>query len=361
VTKVAGMQGQKFSFGIIVESQFSFSMHCSQERLKSEMHILICGGAGYIGSHMVKMVEREGHHVTTFDNLSTGHRWAVKWGRFVEGDLLDTSALGRLFSDNHFDVVMHFSARSLVGESVQKPLLYYRNNVTGTLNLLECMRKAKVNRFIFSSTAAIFGDPIREKIDENHPQKPINPYGHGKLMVEQILRDFASGSGLSSVSLRYFNAAGADPEGEIGEAHNPETHLIPNVIKAALGIGGELKIFGNDYETPDGTCVRDYIHVNDLCRAHLLALEYLESHSGAHGFNLGNGHGFSVWEIIKATEKVVGRKIPCSIIDRRAGDPDRLVADSTLAKNELKWQSRYDKLEDIIYSAWRWHELAVMS
>jgi UDP-glucose 4-epimerase len=325
------------------------------------MHVLICGGAGYIGSHMVKMVKKEGHQVTTFDNLSTGHRWAVKWGRFIEGDLLDSSALARLFSENHFDVVMHFSARSLVGESVQRPLLYYRNNVTGTLNLLEAMRKANVNLFIFSSSAAIFGNPIKEKIDENHPQIPINPYGHSKLMVEQILRDFVSGYGLNSVSLRYFNAAGADPEGEIGEAHNPETHLIPNVIKAVLGMGEELKVFGDDYDTPDGTCVRDYIHVNDLCRAHLLALEYLKKHPGAHGFNLGNGQGFSVQEIIKTTEKVVGRKIPYSIVARRAGDPARLVADSTVAKNELKWKSRYGKLEDIIFSAWRWHNLLVTS
>jgi UDP-glucose 4-epimerase len=325
------------------------------------MHILICGGAGYIGSHMVKMVKMKGHQVTTFDNLSTGHRWAVKWGRFIEGDLLDSSALGRLFSENHFDVVMHFSARSLVGESVQRPLLYYRNNITGTLNLLEAMRKAKVNLFIFSSSAAIFGNPVKEKIDENHPKIPINPYGQSKLMVEQILCDFVSGYGLNSVSLRYFNAAGADPEGEIGEAHNPETHLIPNVIKAALGMDRELKIFGNNYDTPDGTCVRDYIHVNDLCRAHLLALEYLEKHPGSHGFNLGNGQGFSVQEIISTTEKVVGRKIPYSIVDRRAGDPARLVADSTTAKNELKWESRYGKLEDIIFSAWRWHELMATS
>ncbi len=320
------------------------------------MNILVCGGAGYIGSHMVKMLAGEGHAVTTFDNLCTGHRRAVKWGEFVEGDLLDTRALERLFADNSFDAVMHFSARSLVGESVQQPLLYYRNNVAGTLNLLEAMHEAGVDRFVFSSTAATFGNPVQEKIDETHPQSPINPYGHSKLMVETMLADSAAAWGLRSVSLRYFNAAGADPEGEIGEAHDPETHLIPNVLKAALDPEKRLKVFGSDYPTPDGTCVRDYIHINDLCRAHLQALRFMDDHDGAHGFNLGNGEGFSILEILRAAEEVTGRPIPYDQAERRPGDPPTLVADSTRARAELGWTPEYTDIREIIRTAWAWHE-----
>jgi len=319
------------------------------------MNILVCGGAGYIGSHMVKMLTGEGHDVTTFDNLSTGHREAVKWGRLVVGDLLDEAALRQLFAENSFDAVMHFSAKSLVGESVAQPAMYYKNNVIGTFNLLEAMRVADVKRFVFSSSAATFGNPVADRIDENHPQSPINPYGETKLMVEHMLRDYAAAYGLSSVSLRYFNAAGADPSGEIGEAHDPETHLIPNVLKAALDPHKTLKVFGQDYPTPDGTCVRDYIHINDLCQAHLLALGYMDDNDGAFGFNLGNGQGFSIFEIINAAECVTGGEIQYESCDRRLGDPPILVADATLAKKELKWRPQYVDIIEILRTAWDWH------
>ncbi len=317
------------------------------------MHILVCGGAGYIGSHMVKMLDQQGCKVTVLDNFSTGNRWAVKWGHLLEADLLDRDSLTSAFAQNDFTAVMHFSARSLVGESVAQPSLYYRNNVTGSINLLEAMQSAGVSRFVFSSTAATFGNPQADCIAESHPQQPINPYGHTKLMVEQLLRDFYSAYGLNSVSLRYFNAAGADPEAEIGEAHQPETHLIPNVLKGASG-EKRLKIFGDDYPTADGTCVRDYIHIHDLCRAHLLALKYLDTHQGAFGFNLGNGQGFSIMEILQAAEKVTGKTIPYDLEPRRAGDPPVLIADSSLAREELDWCPEYTSIEDIIESAWNW-------
>jgi UDP-glucose 4-epimerase len=319
------------------------------------MKILVCGGAGYIGSHMVKMLHNLGHQVTTFDNLSTGHRHAVKWGEFVEGDLLNPDDLVALFRNRQFDAVMHFSARSLVGESMQKPALYYQNNVVGTFNLLEAMRQAGVNRFIFSSSAAVYGNPIADRIDESHPKNPINPYGCTKLMVEQMLGDYAAAYGLNSVSLRYFNASGADPEGELGEEHDPETHLIPNILKAALGSGTELKIFGDDYETPDGTCVRDYIHINDLCSAHLKAIGYLEQNPGCHAFNLGNGNGFSVKQVLQAAEQVVGQPIDHQVVARRPGDPATLVADSQQANQRLDWLPSHPDIETIIKSAWRFH------
>ncbi len=322
------------------------------------MNILVCGGAGYIGSHMVKMLTESGHNVTTFDNLSTGHREAVKWGKLVVGDLLDEPALRQLFADNSFDAVMHFSAKSLVGESVSEPAKYYRNNVIGTLHLLDAMRAAGVKRFVFSSSAATFGNPVSDRIDERHPQAPINPYGETKLMVERMLRDYAAAYGLRSVSLRYFNAAGADPSGQIGEAHDPETHLIPNVLKAALDPAKKLKVFGQDYPTPDGTCVRDYIHINDLCQAHLLALGYMDKKEGAFGFNLGNGQGFSIFEIINAAEHVTGAEIPYESCDRRPGDPPILVADATRAKKELGWRPKYTDITEILKTAWDWHQKA---
>ena len=319
------------------------------------MNILVCGGAGYIGSHMAKMLSEQDHQVTVFDNFSTGNRWAVKWGQLYEGDLLNKNDLSAVFESNSFDAVMHFSARSLVGESVTNPALYYQNNVIGTLNLLESMQQAEVKQFIFSSTAATFGNPITDRIDETHPQQPINPYGWTKLMIEQILQDYASAYGMNSVSLRYFNAAGADPAGEIGEAHDPETHLIPNVLKSVSG-EKRLQVFGTDYPTPDGTCVRDYIHINDLCNAHLLALNYLNSHSGAYGFNLGNGQGFSIMEVLQAVEKVTGNKVPYDVEGRRPGDPPTLIADSALAQQELGWQPEYIELEAIIATAWNWEQ-----
>jgi UDP-glucose 4-epimerase len=319
------------------------------------MNILVCGGAGYIGSHMVKMLHNLGYQVTTFDNLSTGHRHAVKWGEFVKGDLLNREDLLGLLQNRYFDVVMHFSARSLVGESMQNPALYYENNVIGTFNLLEAMRRAGVSNFIFSSSAAVYGNPITDKIDESHPTNPISPYGRTKLIVEQMLGDYARAYGLNSVVLRYFNAAGADPEGELGEEHTPETHLIPNVLQAALGQGPELMIFGDDYNTPDGTCVRDYIHINDLCSAHLNSIKYLDKKSGCHVFNLGNGNGFSVKQVLQAAEQVVGQEIAHQIVERRPGDPATLVADATCAQRELDWKPKHAGIESIIESAWRFH------
>ncbi|MDO9041299.1 MAG: UDP-glucose 4-epimerase GalE [Desulfocapsaceae bacterium] len=321
------------------------------------MNILICGGAGYIGSHMVKMLAGQGHQVVVFDNLSTGHKEAVAGGvELVMGDLLRPGDLAALFSRHHFDAVMHFSAKSLVGESVMNPALYYANNVIGTINLLDAMRNHGVSRFIFSSSASIFGNPLQERINESHPQAPINPYGKTKLMVEHILRDYHAAYGLRSVSLRYFNAAGADPGGEIGESHQPETHLLPNILYSLLTGQKELKVFGREYNTPDGTCVRDYIHINDLCDAHLLALSFLEKNDGAHGFNLGNGNGFSVLEMIHSAEQVTGRKIAFTSAPPRSGDPATLVADSTLAVRQLVWQPKYTKIDDIIATAWHWHQ-----
>lgn len=319
------------------------------------MKVLVCGGAGYIGSHMVRHLLTQGHQAMVFDNLSSGHREAVGDARLVVGDLLDRRALAALFSDAQFDAVMHFCARSLVGESVTQPYDYYENNVSGTLNLLQAMREAGVGRLVFSSTAAVFGQPQALVIDEAHPTCPINPYGASKLMVERILADAHRAYGLRSVALRYFNAAGADPSGEIGESHQPETHLIPNVLRATLGQGGGLKVFGDDYETLDGTCVRDYVHVNDLAAAHSRALSFMEGHDGAHVFNLGNGQGFSVLQVIEAARRITGIDIPFERAPRRAGDPAVLVASSTRARELLDWVPAYGDIGEIIETAWRWH------
>lgn len=320
------------------------------------MNILVCGGAGYVGSHMTRWLRARDVDVTVLDNLSTGHRAAVGDCRLIEADLLDPTALDRAFASERFDTVMHFCARSLVGESVLKPLDYYQNNVVGTLNLLQAMGRHGVARLVFSSTAAVFGNPVTERIDESHPKAPINPYGASKLMVERILQDAAAASGLRSVTLRYFNAAGASPDGAIGEAHDPETHLIPNVI-AAVRAGGDapLRIFGDDWPTPDGTCVRDYVHVDDLAQAHWQALTYMDRHAGAHAFNLGNGCGFSVKEVVQAVERVSGQAVPFEVAPRRAGDPAVLVAASERARAELGWRPAYTQLDDIIATAWRWH------
>jgi UDP-glucose 4-epimerase len=319
------------------------------------MHILVCGGAGYIGSHMARWLALRDHRVTVLDNLSTGHREAVQWGELVEADLLDPASIARVFESRRFDAVMHFCARSLVGESVLDPYAYYAANVGGTLNLLETMRKYDVDRLVFSSTAAVFGHPNSDRIDEEHPRQPINPYGASKLMVERILADAAGAYGLRSVALRYFNAAGASPDATIGESHSPETHLIPNVLRAALGTGPALRVFGEDYATHDGTCVRDYVHVDDLAEAHLRALAHLDANPGAHAFNLGNGQGFSVREVIAAAEAVSGRKIPFSVEPRRPGDPAVLVAASDRARASLGWVPTYDRLAPILETALRWH------
>ncbi|SDF54403.1 MULTISPECIES: UDP-glucose 4-epimerase GalE [Rhodanobacteraceae] len=320
------------------------------------MKLLICGGAGYVGSHMVRYLLANQHEVVVYDNLSTGHRQAVPRGvTFAHGDIGDAARLARVFATHRFDAVIHFCARSLVGESVVDPYAYYRNNVANTLVLLSAMNEAGVQRLVFSSTAAVFGNPHAEHIDEGHSTAPINPYGQSKLMIEHVLEDAARAYGLRSVALRYFNAAGADPDGSIGEAHDPETHLIPNVLKAVLGQGAALKVFGDDYDTRDGTCVRDYVHVNDLASAHLLAIDYLATHEGAFRFNLGNGEGFSVREVIAAAERVTGKPVPHEIAPRRAGDPATLVASSELARLELGWEPRITRLDDILASAWRWH------
>ena len=321
------------------------------------MRILVCGGAGYIGSHMIKMLHEYDHSVVTFDNLSTGHEHAVQWGELIHGDLLNTNDLNKLLDNNRFDAVMHFAALSLVGESMRNPAAYYQNNILGTFNLLEAIRKHNINKFIFSSSAAVYGKPQFEKIDERHPTKPINPYGQTKLMVEHILRDYAAAYGMSSVSLRYFNAAGADPSGAIGENHNPETHLIPNIIKAILDQSRDLQVFGDDYDTHDGTCIRDYIHVTDLCSAHLKALDYLFGNPGCHQFNLGNGNGFSIKEVIEAAEQITSKKISYTIAARRPGDPAKLVADATLALEHLHWKPEYTDIKSIILTALNYYKM----
>lgn len=319
------------------------------------MVVLVCGGAGYIGSHMAKWLASKGFDLVVLDNLTTGHREALRWGRFFEGDLLSTGDLDEVFSKYHVDAVMHFCASSLVGESVMKPYDYYTNNVSGTLNLLRAMEAYGVKRLVFSSTAAVYGNPISGVIEEDHPVRPINPYGASKLMVERMLADAARAYGLRSVSLRYFNAAGAAADGDIGEAHQPETHLIPNLLRAALGTGPTLKVFGDDYPTVDGTCIRDYVHVDDLAQAHQLALDYMDAYEGAHIFNLGSGRGFSVREVIAMAERVTRKIVPHEIAPRRTGDPASLVASSAKARSELGWLPRYVELEPIIDSAWRWH------
>ncbi len=318
------------------------------------MKVLVVGGAGYIGSHMVKMLGKTGHHVVTLDNLSTGYRDAVKYGDFVEGDISNSEFLDSVFSSNEFDGVMHFASFIEVGESVRDPAKYFRNNFANTLNLLDAMVRHKVKCFIFSSTAAIFGEPEYTPIDENHPENPINPYGKSKLMVEQALDDYEKAYGLQSVCLRYFNAAGADPEGELGERHNPETHLIPLILQAASGRRDKISIFGQDYSTPDGSCVRDYVHIVDLCSAHLLALGQLIKGSGSRRFNLGNGNGYSVIEVIEAVKKVTGKDFDVVSELRRPGDPAVLVADSSLARSELGWEPVNDDLDVIVQHAWNW-------
>lgn len=315
--------------------------------------VLVVGGAGYIGSHMVKMLGRQGCSVTTLDDLSSGHRDAVLCGDFVQGDMGDRAVLDAVLSRG-FDAVMHFASFIQVGESVQQPAKYYQNNVVNTLLLLEAMCAHGVGRFIFSSTAATFGEPQYSPMDERHPQQPINPYGRTKLMVEQVLADYEKAYGLRSVCLRYFNAAGADPEGQLGERHEPETHLIPLVLQAASGRRPHIGVFGRDYDTPDGTCVRDYIHIEDLCSAHWLALQSLLGGAGSQSYNLGNGQGFSVQEVIDTAQRVTGRAIAVVNGPRRAGDPARLVADSSLIREKLGWQPRYADLATIVAHAWAW-------
>jgi UDP-glucose 4-epimerase len=318
------------------------------------MKTLVVGGAGYIGSHMVKCLLAANHDVTIFDNLSKGFRDAVLGGRLIEGDLADRKQLDELFKQSGFDAVMHFASFIEVAESVREPARYYRNNFTNTQNLLDTMVKHGVSRFIFSSTAAIFGEPRYTPIDEAHSKAPINSYGKSKLMVEQMLEDYDKAYGIKSVALRYFNAAGADVDGQLGERHDPETHLIPLVLQTASGRREMISLFGSDYDTPDGTCVRDYIHVQDLWDAHMLALGKLIDTGNSDQFNLGNGQGFSVRQVIDCAREVTGREIPAQVEARRQGDPAILVADANKAKRELGWVPQLSSLEKIVESAWNW-------
>jgi UDP-glucose 4-epimerase len=318
------------------------------------MKVLIVGGAGYIGSHMALMLGQEGAEVIVLDDLSSGHADAVLYARLVQGNIEDTSLLDRLFTDEKIDGVMHFASFIQVGESVQHPAKYYRNNVTHTINLLDAMVRHRVKNFIFSSTAAIFGQPEYVPIDEAHPKQPINPYGRSKWMVEQVLQDYDAAYGLKSVCLRYFNAAGADPQARIGETHEPETHLIPLLLQVASGRRQSAQIFGDDYDTPDGTCIRDYIHVLDLAAVHSLALAHLISGSASAAYNLGNGNGFSVRQVIDAVCQVTKKPVPVIDAARRAGDPARLVADATLARKRFGWTPQYPELSTIVSHAWNW-------
>jgi UDP-glucose 4-epimerase len=319
------------------------------------MKLLIPGGAGYIGSHMVRYAQDHGHEVVVLDDFSTGHKWAVKDCEVLQVNLLDHYKLAQALKGRYFDGVIHFAAKSLVGESVRNPDLYYRNNVSGTLNLVSEMLENGINNLVFSSTAAIFGNPVSDKIDEDHPKAPINPYGHSKLVVESMLRDICTAYNFNATCFRYFNAAGAHNSGEIGEAHDPETHLIPNILKSALSDSNELKVFGDDYGTHDGTCVRDYVHVTDLAQAHLLGLTKMKEGIGFSAFNLGNGSGFSVLDVIKSCERVIGNPIRYKMNPRRLGDPSMLVANSLKASQDLDWNPKFSNLDDIIESAWNWH------
>ncbi len=314
--------------------------------------VLVMGGAGYIGSHTLKHLKEKGYDVLAADNLATGHKEAVLDSELVIADLLDLDSLKKLFSSYKIDAIIHFAAFSLVGESVTDPGKYYRNNVVGTLNLLDTMREFGVDKIVFSSTCATYGNPLHTPMDEKHPQSPINPYGQTKLAIENVFRDYHKAYGLKYIALRYFNAAGADEEGLIGESHSPESHLIPLVLKAIKGERADIKVFGNDYDTPDGTCLRDYIHVNDLSLAHRLALEKLDKYQGF--INLGTGIPTSVYEIIKAAEKVSGKACPISIAPRREGDPAELYANNKLAQDILGWHPQYINIEDIVRTAWNW-------
>ncbi len=319
------------------------------------MNILIVGGAGYVGSHAARLLDRAGHQVWILDNLSRGHRAAALSGRLLEVDVQDRVRVRQILRDKRIDAVMHFAAFALVGESVADPSMYYQNNVIAALQLLEAMRDAEVKRFVFSSTTATYGEPARIPIGEDTPQQPINPYGFTKLVIERALADYAHAYGLGYAALRYFNAAGADPSGELGEDHDPETHLIPIVLQVALGQRPHITVFGDDYPTPDGTCIRDYVHVNDLADAHLKALERLQPGKGIC-LNLGTGKGYSVREVIDACRLVTGHAIPEVMGTRRPGDPSQLVADARRAQAELGWVPKYTEIKEIVATAWNWHK-----
>ena len=318
--------------------------------------VLVTGGAGYIGSHACKALAQADCRPIAYDNLVYGHPQAVRWGPFEQGDIADRERLDAVINHYRPDALMHFAAYAYVGESVQDPGKYYRNNVAGTLSLLEAARDHGIGYFIFSSTCATYGIPQRVPIDEDHPQAPINPYGASKLMIETMLRDFQAAHDLKYVALRYFNAAGADPDGEIGEEHDPETHLIPLVMQAAQGKRAHVDIYGTDYPTPDGTAIRDYIHVTDLAEAHVLALNYLQQNGDSIALNLGTGRGYSVREVINTVKSVCNTAVPARETARRAGDPPVLVADAHRGMECLGWRPTHSQLTDIITDAWRWHQ-----
>ena len=317
--------------------------------------VLVTGGAGYIGSHACKALAAAGYEPVVYDNLVYGHREAVRWGPLEQGDTADEARLIEVIERYRPVAAMHFAAYAYVGESVTDPGKYYRNNVGGTVGLLEALRRCQVEHLVFSSTCATYGMPVTERIAEDHPQNPINPYGRSKMMVESVLRDYDTAFGLRSLSLRYFNAAGADPAGEIGENHDPETHLIPLILDAALGRRPNITVFGSDYDTPDGTCIRDYIHVTDLADAHVRALRVLQDGQPTGVMNLGNGAGYSVNEVIEAARRITAREIVSVAGERRPGDPDRLVAAAGRAAETLGWTPAYPDLDAIIGTAWDWH------
>ena len=320
--------------------------------------VLVTGGAGYIGSHACKVLAAAGWLPVAFDNLSRGRRAAVRWGPLIEGDLADRARLCRALAEHRVEAVMHFAAYAYVGESVADPALYYRNNLEGTLSLLEAMRETVVGEIVFSSTCATYGIPDRVPIGESAPQRPVNPYGETKLAIERALHWYGAAYGLRSAALRYFNAAGADPECEIGECHEPETHLVPLVLQAALGQRPQIEVYGTDYPTPDGTAIRDYVHVHDLAIAHLRALEHLREGGASIAVNLGTGSGHSVREVIAAAEAVSGRRIAARAAPRRSGDPAALVADPGLAAEIFGWRARHSDLDTIIRTALAWHTRA---
>jgi UDP-glucose 4-epimerase len=319
------------------------------------MRILVTGGAGYVGSHCLRALLAAGHEAVVYDNLSRGHKKAVPAELLVEGDLSEEAKLASLLKERKIDAVMHFAALALVGESVEKPELYYRNNVLGSFHLLEAMRQSGVRKIVFSSTTATYGTPEQMPIAETTPQQPINPYGFSKLVVERMLDDYAAAHGFGFAALRYFNAAGAAVDGQIGEDHTPESHLIPIVLQVALGQREAISIFGDDYPTPDGTCIRDYVHVDDLAAAHLAALNRLQPGKSIK-VNLGTGRGYSVREVTDACRKVTGHKIPEKIGPRRPGDPPELISDSRLARKLLEWSPKHETVEAIVETAWRWHQ-----
>jgi len=316
--------------------------------------VLVTGGAGYIGSHAAKALQRAGYHVVVFDNFIAGHRGSVKFGELVEGDITDTGAVREALRRHSISAVMHFAAFLDVGESVREPAKYYRNNVGGALSVLEAMASESVRDFVFSSTCATYGEPMKTPIDETHPQRPINSYGESKLAVERALPHFATAYGMRYVALRYFNASGADPDGEIGEDHSPEIHLIPRAIEAATG-GRGLQVFGDDYPTPDGTCLRDYVHVTDLADAHVKALESISAGGTSDAYNLGTGQPHSVREVIDTVARVTGRDVPWTLAPRRPGDPAALYAAADKARRELGWTPALGSLDAIVRTAWDWH------